>query len=99
MGDKPRAGCDEAGNGGGYGPCGADRDRDARRGEAAVLVASGLRLVGMALAEVARNMAVHLWRRAIGPGSRVARRSDDLVVSLASMLAVGMLGGRWELAA
>ncbi len=70
----------------------------ARRGEAAVLVAPELRLSGMALAEVARNMALHLWRRGIGRGSRVALRSDDLVVSLASMLAVGLLGGRWDMA-
>ena len=67
----------------------------ARRGGNPVLVAPGLRLGGMALAQVARNMALHLLRRGIGRGALVALRSDDLVVSLASILAVGLLGGRW----
>ena len=67
----------------------------ARRGGKPVLVAPGLRLGGMALAQVARNMALHLLRRGIGRGALVALRSDDLVVSLASILAVGLLGGRW----
>lgn len=70
----------------------------ARRGQAPVLVAPGLRLGGMALAQMARNMALHLLRRGIGPGARVALRSDDLVVSLASILAVGLLGARWSVA-
>lgn len=68
----------------------------ARRGAAPVLVAPGVRLGGMALAQLARNMALHLLRRGVGRGSRVALRSDDLVVSLALMLAVGLLGARWE---
>lgn len=67
----------------------------ARRGGKPVLVAPELRLGGMALAQVARNMALHLLLRGIGRGALVALRSDDLVVSLASILAVGLLGGRW----
>lgn len=98
VGDKACAGCHEAENGGGMGLAGQILIETSRRGDAPVLVAPGLRLGGMALAQVARNMALHLVRRGIGRGSRVALRSDDLVVSLASMLAVGLLGGRWEMA-
>lgn len=70
----------------------------AARGSAAVLVAPGFRLGGTALAILARNMALHLTRRGLGRGALVAVRSDDMVVSLASILAAGRLGCRWTVA-
>jgi hypothetical protein len=70
----------------------------ARRGDRSVLVAEGLRIGGQALAVMARNMALHLVRRGIGRGALVTLRSDDLVASLCSVLATGMLGCRWAMA-
>lgn len=69
----------------------------ARRGSSPVLVAEGLRIGGQMLALMARNMALHLVQRGIGRGALVAMRSDDIVVSLCSVLAAGLLGCRWRL--
>jgi hypothetical protein len=70
----------------------------AQRGEAPVLVAAHLKLSGRAFAHIAWNMALHLGLRGIGRQSLVAIRSDDLIATLASILATGLLGCRWTLA-